>query len=237
VEFPRKLIWKKYSHVWLIDQIGQEEFDIPVNVIDMVYTQTLCWIGAFYSPLIPFITLFKIVVFYFVKKLSLFQNQKPATAPYRASSMNLFFRVVLTVAFFVAIVAVGITIGVIPPSRTCGPFRIHSDVNELNGGPNAPYTMFGAVTEAILILPDLLQHVVKFLGSSAFLAALIVILLLLIYIYAARGTGQSRLVELLRETLKREEKDKHWLLTKVNSTLKRELSTKPKNHNAALVNY
>ena len=45
-------------------------------------------------------------------QLSLFRNQKPATAPYRASSMNLFFRVVLTVAFFVAIVAVGITIGV-----------------------------------------------------------------------------------------------------------------------------
>ena len=34
-----------------------------------------------------------------------------------------------------------------------------------------------------------------------------------------------------------EEKDKHWLLTKVNSTLKRELSSKPKNHNAVLVNY
>ena len=65
-----RLIWKKYSHVWLIDQIGQEEFDIPVNVIDMVYTQTLCWIGAFYSPLLPFITLFKILVFFFVKKVS-----------------------------------------------------------------------------------------------------------------------------------------------------------------------
>ncbi|KAF6030506.1 TMC7 [Bugula neritina] len=196
--------------------------------MDMVYTQTLCWLGSFYSPLLPFITFVKVIIFFFVRKLSLFHNQKPAASPYRASSMNLFFKCVLTLAFFIAILGVGVSVGVVTPSRSCGPFRTHSTINQVRGGaPDEPYTIFGAVAESMLLLPEFPRNAITFLASGPLLAALIVSLVLVIYIYAARASGQKRLVELLRDTLKREEKDKHWLLSKVNKTLRRELSAKP----------
>ncbi|XP_067944299.1 transmembrane channel-like protein 7 isoform X2 [Watersipora subatra] len=228
VEFPRKCIWKRYKESSvIIRSIGQEEFDIPVNVMDIVYTQTLCWVGTFYCPLLPFITLFKVIVFFYVRKLSLFHNQKPAAALCRASSMNLFFKCVLTVSFFISVVAVGISIGVATPSRTCGPFRIHSSINDLRSEEdNVPYSMFGAIAEAMLLLPDFPRDLINILGSTPALATMIATLSLTIYVYSARTNGQVRLVELLRDTLKREEKDKRWLLTKVNSTLRQELSLK-----------
>ena len=38
---------------------GQQEFGIPQNVLEIVYGQTICWIGTFYSPLLPAICTIK----------------------------------------------------------------------------------------------------------------------------------------------------------------------------------
>ena len=65
-----RLLWKKYGERGIMKYIGQEEFDIPVNVMDVVYTQTLCWIGTFYSPLLPFLTFFKVLLFFFLRRVS-----------------------------------------------------------------------------------------------------------------------------------------------------------------------
>ena len=61
VNFPRKMIGHKLLRGSRLGTIvGEIEFEIPKHVLDIVYGQTLCWLGMFYSPLLPAVTCVKI---------------------------------------------------------------------------------------------------------------------------------------------------------------------------------
>lgn len=49
--------------------LGQQEFAIPDNVLGIVYGQTICWIGAFFSPLLPAIATLKFIIIFYVKEV------------------------------------------------------------------------------------------------------------------------------------------------------------------------
>lgn len=49
---------------------GQQEFAIPQNVLEIVYGQTICWIGTFYSPMLPAICTIKYFFIFYIKKVS-----------------------------------------------------------------------------------------------------------------------------------------------------------------------
>lgn len=48
---------------------GQQEFSIPQNVLEIVYGQTICWIGTFYSPMLPAICTIKYFFIFYIKKV------------------------------------------------------------------------------------------------------------------------------------------------------------------------
>lgn len=50
---------------------GQQEFAIPQNVLEIVYGQTICWIGTFYSPVLPAICTIKYFIIFYIKKVTL----------------------------------------------------------------------------------------------------------------------------------------------------------------------
>lgn len=58
------------KRVSLIRWVGQQEFDMPKAVMDAAYNQTLCWIGIFFSPYIPLMITIKMVIFFWVKKVT-----------------------------------------------------------------------------------------------------------------------------------------------------------------------
>ncbi|MBZ3878466.1 Transmembrane channel-like protein 7 [Sciurus carolinensis] len=68
VDFPRKLLVTHCSSWKLIQCWGQQEFAIPDNVLGIVYGQTICWIGAFFSPLLPAIATLKFIIIFYVKE-------------------------------------------------------------------------------------------------------------------------------------------------------------------------
>ncbi|XP_070422725.1 transmembrane channel-like protein 7 isoform X3 [Equus przewalskii] len=68
VDFPRKLLVTYCSSSKLIQCWGQQEFAIPDNVLGIVYGQTICWIGAFFSPLLPAIATLKFIIIFYVKE-------------------------------------------------------------------------------------------------------------------------------------------------------------------------
>ncbi|KAL3876101.1 hypothetical protein ACJMK2_033979 [Sinanodonta woodiana] len=67
-EFPRKLIYMKFNHLKFVKLLGQQEFDLAKNVLDLVYLQTLSWLGLFFSPLIPAMCCLTYFIFFYVKK-------------------------------------------------------------------------------------------------------------------------------------------------------------------------
>lgn len=65
----RWLYKKLHKKVSLLEKLGQQEFNMPKNVMDAVYSQTLCWIGMLFSPFIPLMVLLKMAIFFWVKKV------------------------------------------------------------------------------------------------------------------------------------------------------------------------
>lgn len=69
-----------YCHCGLAKWWGQQEFAVPQNVLEIVYGQTICWIGTFYCPLLPAINTVKYILVFYLKKVttqfssSLFQS-------------------------------------------------------------------------------------------------------------------------------------------------------------------
>ncbi|XP_029805300.1 transmembrane channel-like protein 7 isoform X3 [Suricata suricatta] len=74
VDFPRKILVTYCSSWKLIQCWGQQEFAIPDNVLGIVYGQTICWIGAFFSPLLPAIATLKFIIIFYVKEHPLLES-------------------------------------------------------------------------------------------------------------------------------------------------------------------
>ncbi|TTE81787.1 Transmembrane channel-like protein 7 [Bagarius yarrelli] len=101
VEFPRKIL-VNHCDWGLVKWWGQQEFSIPQNVLEIVYGQTICWIGTFYCPLMPAINTIKYFLIFYIKKVTLVNNCRPSSRPFRASSSTFFFLVVLLIGLALA---------------------------------------------------------------------------------------------------------------------------------------
>lgn len=50
--------------------MGRQEFLVPPNVLALVYSQTVVWTGALFSPLLPLINTIKFILFFYCKKVN-----------------------------------------------------------------------------------------------------------------------------------------------------------------------
>ncbi|KAI2668869.1 Transmembrane channel-like protein 7 [Labeo rohita] len=201
VEFPRKII-VNHCDCGLAKWWGQQEFAIPQNVLEIVYGQTICWIGTFYCPLLPAINTVKYILVFYLKKVSLVTNCRPATRPFRASSSNFFFLVVLLIGLALASVPVIVSIAEIRSSRACGPF--------VNYG-----TSWEVVPRAISQLPQGLRSFLLALASEAFAVSFFVITCLGMFYVIALAGAHKRVIEQLRDQLAMEGRDKRFLIQKL----------------------
>nr|XP_009681729.1 PREDICTED: transmembrane channel-like protein 7 [Struthio camelus australis] len=154
VHFPRKLLVTCCS-CKLVQWWGLQEFGISDNVLEIVYGQTICWIGTFYSPLLPAIATMKYFIVFYIKKISLIHTCKPSARPIRASSSNFFFLLVLLIGLLLAFIPLGVSIAHIPSSKACGPFRNFN-------------TSWAVVPDTILGFPAGLQKFLYGIASEAF---------------------------------------------------------------------
>ncbi|NWZ61540.1 TMC7 protein, partial [Acrocephalus arundinaceus] len=161
VDFPRKMLVTHCS-CKLVQWFGDKEFEISDNVLEIIYGQTICWIGTFFSPLLPAIATVKYFIIFYVKKIVLIHTRKPAARPIRASSSNFFFLVVLLIGLLLAFVPLGVSIARIPSSKACGPFRNFN-------------TSWEVVPDTILQFPTGLQQVLFGMASEAFAVPFFVI--------------------------------------------------------------
>uniref|UniRef100_A0A667Y7T1 Transmembrane channel-like protein n=1 Tax=Myripristis murdjan TaxID=586833 RepID=A0A667Y7T1_9TELE len=187
VEFPRKLI-VNHCDCGLAKWWGQQEFAIPQNVLEIVYGQTICWIGTFYCPLLPAICTIKYFFIFYIKKVSLINNCRPATRPFRASSSNFFFLGVLLIGLTLACLPVAVSVGQIQCSQACGPFVNYT-------------TSWEVLPRTVSQLPTGVRRFLFALSSEAFAVSFFVITCLAMFYVIALAGAHKRVINQLREQL------------------------------------
>ncbi|XP_039416499.1 transmembrane channel-like protein 7 [Corvus cornix cornix] len=201
VDFPRKLLVTHCS-CKLIQWFGQQEFGISDNVLEIIYGQTICWIGTFFSPLLPAIATIKYFIIFYVKKVILIHTRKPEARSLRASNSNFFFLAVLLIGLILAFVPLAVSIAHIPSSKACGPFRNFN-------------TSWEVVPDTILEFPTFIQQILFGMASEAFAVPFFMVICIIMFYVIALARAHKRVVEQLREQLVLESRDKMFLIRKI----------------------
>ncbi|XP_076997810.1 transmembrane channel-like protein 5 isoform X2 [Tamandua tetradactyla] len=203
-EFLRRIIGMRF-----ITSFGVQEFDIARNVLELIYAQTLVWIGVFFCPLLPLIQMMTLFIMFYVKKVSLMMNFQPPSKAWRASQMMTFFIFLLFFPSFVGVLStLAITIWRLKPSADCGPFRslpffifaIYSWIDKLRNRPGYLWVVW------------IYQNLI---GSVHFFFILTLIVLIITYLYWQITEGRKIMIRLLHEQIINEGKDKMFLIEKL----------------------
>lgn len=64
-----RLVQEKYPSSLLARLLGKQHFLIPFNVLDLVYSQTVSWVGVYYCPLLPLIGTVTLMATFYIKKV------------------------------------------------------------------------------------------------------------------------------------------------------------------------
>uniref|UniRef100_A0A1L8DET4 Putative transmembrane channel-like protein 7 n=2 Tax=Nyssomyia neivai TaxID=330878 RepID=A0A1L8DET4_9DIPT len=208
INFPRALI-AQHVNTKLARFVGEQDFELSKHVLDIVYSQTLCWLGSFYAPFLPGIAFVLNFFMFYIKKFACLCNSKPSEIHYRASRSKSLFMFILLLSFVIAVAPVVYAVAEILPSRSCGPFRGLQSVWE-------------AAIMAFMKLPTFLQNVIFFFGTAAFAVPAFIILILLLYYYYAVSAANKHMVCVLKNQLVLEGRDKQFLLNRLSSFIKQQ---------------
>lgn len=207
VNFPRALIARHMNNAFA--RFIEMDFELSKHVLDVVYSQTLCWLGTFYAPFLPAIAAVLIFFMFYIKKFACLVNSKPSAILYRASRSNSLFMIILLLSFTIAIIPVVYTIAEIMPSRSCGPFRgLHST--------------WDRAIEAFMKLPEFLRNIVFFFGTSSFAIPCFIVLILFLYYYYSVSAANKHMVQVLKNQLVLEGHDKQFLLNRLSLFIKQQ---------------
>ena len=205
LETLRKLLYKHFN---CCKKIGMEQFDISRNVIDLAYGQCLILIGTFFSPILPAVGVLKLIVFFYIKKLSLFHNNRLPDKPFQGAKLNSIFTLLLLFTFFMCIGLVGWGVTRVPTSY-CGPFK--------NTECSASKFIIDELSLVVSTWPTWLHAVLQFMRTAAFLLPAMILVFSLLYYYRSMTHEHRRVINKLKEHLIFEGKYKKMLLSQLVS--------------------
>ncbi|XP_031555881.1 transmembrane channel-like protein 7 [Actinia tenebrosa] len=221
LETVKKLLHK---HTKLFRKLNlMPEFQIPKNVLDLVYGQCLIWIGAFFSPLIPAMGVVKLFITFYLKKVSLIYNNKPSNKPYQGARSNYLFTVLLLITFFMCLVAVGWGITKVRPSCH-GPFlNQYCDEKEI----------INTLSDVINTWPAGIREIINYISTAAFIFPGLMVFFLLIYYFRSMIKVHLQMIEMLKDQLVLEGRDKRYLMEKLIMAGKRDAANEDEDGNAS----
>ncbi|XP_063370532.1 transmembrane channel-like protein 7 isoform X2 [Cydia amplana] len=206
INLPRALI-ARHTVSRCFKMIGEQDFYLPKHVLDIVYTQTIIWMGTFFCPFLPIIgTVFYFIIFY-VKKFTCLVNCTPSPVVYKASKSKSLFMSVLLLGFVVSIVPVAYSIAEIYPSVNCGPYR-------------GLTTVWSFAVSTFINLPPAVREVVFFIGTSTFAIPAFAVMLFALYYYWAVAAANRHMVVVLKNQLVLEGHDKQFLLNRLSAFIR-----------------
>ncbi|KAM9296772.1 transmembrane channel-like protein 6 [Gastrophryne carolinensis] len=199
------------------------EFDIARNVLELIYGQTLAWLGVLFCPLLPVIQTLKLLLLFYVKKASLMQNCRSPSKPWRASHMSTVFLTLLCFPSFLgASVFLSYTVWSVKPSDMCGPFRSLRSMYEAGKF----YVQQLEVLNPRLSWVSWIHHYLW--ENPLFIYVASAALLVVIYFHIQIVKGQRKVIRLLKEQIANEGEDKRFLIDRLHSVYtKRSAANRP----------
>ncbi|NWZ16373.1 TMC6 protein, partial [Agelaius phoeniceus] len=206
-----ELIWRLILEKRLKTK-QRPEFDIARNVLELIYGQTLIWLGVLFAPLLPAVQMLKLLLLFYIKKTSLLRNCQSPSKPWQASRMSTVFITLLCFPSFLGAAAfLSYTIWSMQPSETCGPFR-------------GLETIYESGKRWVLVLEKSNPNITWFawvyqhlLENTCLLFFLSVALIAVIYFNIQVVRGRQRVICLLQEQIANEGEDKLFLMQKLRS--------------------
>ncbi|XP_034095091.1 transmembrane channel-like protein 7 isoform X2 [Gymnodraco acuticeps] len=190
LNYPRKLLHEKYPSSFLARLWGKQRFLVPFNVLDLVYSQTVSWVGVFYCPLLPLIEAVTLMATFYIQKFSVLRCCVAEQRMFRGSSSSVLFHFMLLLGLLMAAATLGLNL--YQPEGThmssCGPF----------GNGQSVFNVTGVCVDS---LPGPAQSTLRYLASSAFALPLILAEILILTSYVSRGRANQKAIERLKEML------------------------------------
>lgn len=199
-----ELLWGLLYRIKIVKK--SPEFDIAANTLDLIYSQTLCWLGLFYSPLMPLMMSVKIFIIFYVKWLSVLHTCQSSKKTWHAARTHTIFLGVLLLFFVLTATTVAVSILFSQPSTECGPFK------NFESAYDVVLQMVNVSKGSIGFFKAALQ----FISQPGFITIILVTVSICAYYSRIVLIGHKEMVGLLKYQLRMEGQDKVFLLKLLN---------------------